>query len=27
MEAIAKHKFAATAPDELSFEKDDILKV
>ena len=27
MEAIAKHKFAATAPDELSFEKDDILKI
>lgn len=27
MEAVAKHNFTATAQDELSFNKDDILKV
>lgn len=27
MEAIAKHDFAATAEDELSFRKNDVLKV
>ena len=27
MEAIAKHDFAATAEDELSFKKGSILKV
>lgn len=27
MEAIAKHDFSATAEDELSFRRNDILKV
>ena len=27
MESVAKFDFVATAPDELSFEKGDVLKV